>query len=111
MDTKFIETDIEALKSRLEREKEHQRTVNCYHRIFNSEDGKIILSDIQKAFATELPAFVTLDKGNSVRGYDSTHAAIRDGQRSVLLHIQAKLNAPIKGDANIEKPKAKVRRK
>lgn len=108
---KFIESEIDSLKNRLEKEKEQQRIINCYHRIFNSEDGKIILADIEKSFSTNLPAFVTLNKGNGVFGYDSTHAAIRDGQRSIILHIKAKLAFPVKGDANIEKPKTRVRRK
>jgi hypothetical protein len=42
--------------------------------------------------------------------YDALAAALRDGQREVMLFIEHKLTLPTKGDADVEKPKTKVTR-
>ena len=85
---------------KLRKEQESQRTVNAYHRAFKSDDGKRVLDDISKVFGLHMPAFLAKQDG----GYDSLHAAKRDGQADVLKHIQAKLSAKCEGDS-IEKPK------
>lgn len=83
---------------KLRREQEAQRTVNSYHRVFRSEDGQRVLADLVKVFGMDMPAFLP--------GEHSTHhAAKRDGQQDIRRHIHAKLAAPVKGDADIEKPK------
>jgi hypothetical protein len=45
-------------------------------------------------------------------GYDFNPvvAALRDGQRGVILHIEAVLRRPLIADANIEEPKRKVKK-
>lgn len=84
----------------IHRAKESQRTVNAYHRIFKSDDGKRVIDDISKVFGLHMPAFIAKPDG----GFDTHHAAKRDGQADVLKHIQAKLSAKCEGDG-IEKPK------
>lgn len=87
----------------LEKAKRAQRLVNAYNRLFASEDGKKVLQDLKASFGFNQPAFIPLPSG-----YDATHAAIRDGQRQVILHIEAQLSAVAIGDGNLEKPKATV---
>jgi hypothetical protein len=40
--------------------------------------------------------------------YDPLAAALRDGQREVLLFIQHKLSEPMVGDADFDQPKTKI---
>jgi hypothetical protein len=93
---------IESAKE-LDRKRDVLRTVLAYKRLFQSADGKLVLADFRKAFGMEMPAFIP-----NASGYDPLHAAVRDGQRSVLLHIQAKLEAATEADGNNDKPKTKV---
>jgi len=80
--------------------KDEQIAVNAYHRLFKSEDGQIVLTDLDHAFRMSQPAF------EQATGYNATAAAIRDGQRGILLYIFKQLKRPCQGDANIEvKPK------
>jgi len=82
----------------IERARARQRLINAYHRTFASEDGKIVLADIKAQFGVSFPAFVARDGG----AYDPLHAAIRDGQRQVVLHIEAVMTEEAKGDSNVE---------
>lgn len=84
------------------RERERQRTINAYHRVFGGGDGELVLTDIRKTFGTDFQAFIG--------GSDAIAAALRDGQRGVVLHIEAMLRREAKADANIEAPKRKVRK-
>lgn len=79
-----------------------QRVINAYHVTFNSPDGKIVLDDLVAAFGINMPAFLPVGTrpGDGIK-YSGTYGKIRDGQRSVYLHIKAKLDAPPIGDANI----------
>lgn len=93
----------------IERARKMQRIVNAYHRVFNSEDGKIVMEDLAQAFGVHHPAF--LQVGTTAGGkieYDDTYGKIRDGQRSVYLHIENRLRAPTRGDGNIGKPLVEV---
>ena len=85
---------------RLRKEQEAQQTINAYHRVFKSPDGERITWDLIKVFGLAMPAFLAKPDG----GYDPIHAAKRDGQRDVYLHILAKLAVESKGDS-AEKPK------
>jgi hypothetical protein len=89
----------------LNRERERQRTVNAYHRVFEGADGKTVMEDIRRSFSTDSQAFLPGHDFNPIV------AAIRDGQRGVLLHIQSMLCRTVVADSNIEVPKAKVKRK
>ena len=42
--------------------------------------------------------------------YNPVVAALRDGQRGVILHIETMLKRPAIADANIEEPKRKVKK-
>ena len=97
----------EQTEKQLERERATQRVVNAYHRIFTGPDGEAVLLDLVNVFGINLPAFLPL-ANNSRDTYSPYYAAIRDGQRQVYLHIQARLNAPVHGDADFEQPRHKV---
>jgi hypothetical protein len=98
-------TEVEEKRERdhLERRRQHQRITNAYHRVFRNSDGKTVLDDLVASFGINIPAFLTTSTraGESI-SYDPIYAAIRDGQRSVYLHISAKLDIPVIGDANLE---------
>lgn len=98
----------EPLDKAIEKRRRAQRIVNAYHRTFNSEDGKIVLADLINVFGLDKPAFLNLAKPGEIR-FDPVHAAKRDGQRDIKLHIEANLAAAVNGDANITtaKPAAK----
>lgn len=88
----------------LKRERERQKIINAYHRVFNSKDGQAVIADMKHQFATESQVFLP--------GYDYNPvvAALRDGQRGVILHIETMLKRPVIADANIEEPKRKVKK-
>lgn len=67
-----------------DRDLEMQRTAAAYS-YFETDPGKLVLADLEKAFGLNMPAFLPHDG----RAFDPIHAAIRDGQRSVLLHMRA----------------------
>ena len=85
-----------------DRKRNEQRTINAYHVIFSGPDGKAVLDDLIAAFGMSHPAFISTGTtiGAAIK-YDPFYAAVRDGQRSVYLHIMAKLKAEATGDANI----------
>ena len=86
----------------LNRERERQRTINAYHRVFLGEEGKVVLEDIKRSFATDSQAF------SPAQDFNPIPAAIRDGQRGVILHIEAMLRRQPAADGDIEEPKRKV---
>ena len=88
----------------LDKAKERQRLINAYHRTFETKEGKLVIEDMRAAFGTNSPAF----RPDASGGYDTHLAAIRDGQRMVLLHIEAALMREAIGDANITEPQVKV---
>jgi hypothetical protein len=89
---------------------QRQNIVNAYHRMFRSEEGNIVLKDLKTAFGFELPAFIPItskpgampNAPGVLTSYDPIYAAIRDGQRQVILHINTQLELPVTGDANID---------
>lgn len=90
----------------LERQKEIQRITNAYHRVFGSEDGKLVLANLKAYFRMNRPAF----ERSLGHAYDPIAAALRDGQREVVLFIDHKLSQPVTGDGDIEQPKTTVTR-
>lgn len=90
----------------LERQKDLQRITNAYHRTFNSEDGQIVLSNLKAYFRMNRPAF----ERSLTHAYDPIAAALRDGQREVVLFIDHKLSQPVQADGDIEQPKTTVTR-
>jgi hypothetical protein len=87
-----------------------QRLINAYHRTFNSPEGKLVLADLEAKFGMSQPAFLPLEKGSLGLSYDPIHAAIRDGQRSVKLHIEKALSLPVAGEDDKKRRKARVKR-
>lgn len=88
----------------IEKAKHAQRVINAYRRLFKTAAGKIVLEDLKAKFGTALPAFIPRADG----GFDPIWAAVRDGQRQVLIHIDHQRSLPAQGDGNVEKPQAKV---
>lgn len=88
----------------VERARKMQRVINACHRVFASAEGKLVLAHLNEMFGTKLTAFLPREGG----GYDPLHAAMRDGQRSVLLRIEEYLKVPVVGDDNVTEPKMKV---
>jgi hypothetical protein len=86
----------------LERERQRQRTINAYHRIFLGEDGQTVLDDLKRSFGTESQVFLPGHDFNPIP------AALRDGQRGVVLHIEAMLRRSAGADGDLEEPKHKV---
>ena len=91
---------------RLAREREAQRVVNAYHRVFGgeNEDGNLIFADLRRVFGLQHPAFLPVPSG----GFDALHAAKRDGQQDIHRHIVAKLAAPRLGEGNVSESRVKV---
>ena len=88
----------------LRRERERQKTTNAYHRVFSTKEGQAVIADLKAQFATESQVFLP--------GYDFNPvvAALRDGQRGVVLHIESVLRRPVMADGDIESPKRKVKK-
>jgi hypothetical protein len=88
-----------------------QGLTRAYQKLFKSKEGKLILANLKEAFGTEHQAFqlrLADDTGKqAIFGYDPLHAAMKDGSRGVILHIESKINEVIEAD-NEKKKKATV---
>ena len=71
-----------------------QRIINAYHRLWSSEDGKKVFADLASVFRLKMPSFLPGQDGK----FDPIAGAVRDGQKSVLLHIEEILRKPCRGD-------------
>lgn len=92
-------------KTDLDKAKEKARLLTAYHRVFKTDEGKLVLEDLRRAFGTDYPAFRADKEGR----YDALHAALRDGQRQVLLHIDLILASTTPdGDGNAEAPTVNI---
>lgn len=89
---------------KLERERKNQQVINAFHRVFETPDGKLILEHLRAHAAMHIGSFRPLPGGR----YDPLHAALCDGQKSMVLHIEEILTKTVVGDANIEKPQTTV---
>jgi hypothetical protein len=90
----------------VERSKSLQRINNAYHRCFENEDGQVVLENLKAYFRMNRPAF----ERSLGHAYDPVAAALRDGQREVILFIEHKLSTPVVGDADVERPTTEVLR-
>lgn len=88
--------DIEAERARveLERRRQSQRVTNACHRLAGNADFKLFREEVERAMGMEMPSFIP--------PYDTHLAAIRDGQKSVFMHFDAKLRQPASGDDNVK---------
>lgn len=98
----------EDIKLAIEKRRRKQIAVNAFHRTFATKDGKIAMDVLRAAFKTDQPAFLNVGGKDGLR-FDTHHAAKRDGQRDVILQIEAFLAEPVEGDGNIKTAKPKVR--
>jgi hypothetical protein len=90
----------------LDRSRDIQRINNAYHRVFGTEEGKAVLQNLRAYFRMDRPAF----ERSMTHPYDPIAAALRDGQREVILFIQHKLSQPVIADGDIDQPKTTVTR-
>lgn len=90
----------------LERTKSLQRITNAYHQTFSTEEGRMVLDNLKAYFRMNRPAF----ERTLGRTFDPLAAAVRDGQREVLLFIEHKLSQPVQADGDIDQPKTTVTR-
>lgn len=60
-----------------------RRLVRAYHRFFNTEEGQLVVADLEKTFRYHLPALVPAADGR----IDSNQILYADGQRSVVCYI------------------------
>ena len=102
-------TDDERKEQALNRARKFQTIVNSYHRIFRTPDGEVVLEDLKKVFGTDFPAYIATGTVPGVIQYDDIYGKIRDGQRSVILHIESRLKEDVSGDANFSLPVKKVK--
>jgi hypothetical protein len=70
--------------------------------VLTTEAGQEVMSNLKKVFGSNAPAFIANAEGN----FDPLKAAIRDGQRQVILHIEACIHR-----STHEAPKTKTARK
>lgn len=89
------------------RSREILRVNNCYHRVFGCEDGRIVLQNLKSYFRMTRPAF---ERSMTQSSFDPLAAALRDGQREVVLFIEHKLSQPVIADGDIDQPKTTVAR-
>lgn len=64
-------------------ENTQRKLVRAYHRFFNSEEGQLVIADLNKTFRYALPALVPNGEG----GIDPNQLLYADGQRSVICYI------------------------
>ena len=87
-------------------EKDLQRAVNAYHRVFVGPEWEIVHQDLQHRFRTKGSAFSPGPNGVC----DPYLAAHRDGARSMMEHIDFMLTLKVIGDANVEQPSVTIKK-
>ena len=103
-----ITNDQEA--QREARDQRIRQNVYAYKRLFATEDGQAVLEDIRKSFGVDMPAYLPTNTriGGNIQ-YDDIYGKIRDGQRSVWIHIQNNINSPLEPDGNRTEPLRVIR--
>ncbi|GAT32335.1 hypothetical protein TSACC_2733 [Terrimicrobium sacchariphilum] len=100
----------EAKSRKVERARERQRLVNAARRVLESEDGQVLMEHLATTFRVNERVFTPVRSGADVYAYDPITAALADGARAVVLHLQGLATAPAQGDANIEEPALTVKK-
>lgn len=90
----------------LQRSKNLQRVTSAYQQTFSTEEGKLVLANLKSYFRMNRPAF----ERSLGHPFDPIAAALRDGQREVILFIEHKLSLPVAADGDINQPKTTVTR-
>lgn len=90
----------------LQRSKNIQRVNTAYQQTFSTEEGKMVLANLKSYFRLNRPAF----ERSLGHPFDPVAAAIRDGQREVILFIEHKLSLPVQADGDVNQPKTTVTR-
>lgn len=83
---------------------ERKAEIALFRRVLNSEDGKLFLDALRKQFRTSLPSFLPMpEKAQTGAIYDPIHAALREGQRSVIIYMDTMRESPFM-DIPTDKP-------
>lgn len=90
----------------IDRSRDIQRLTNAYHRVFGTEEGRVVLNNLKAYFRMGRPAF----ERSLNHPYDPIAAALRDGQREVILFIDHKLSLPVIADGDLAQPTTTVTR-
>ena len=84
--------------------------IRAYQKVFKSKEGKIVLAHLNELFSTGTQAFqLKLDDDSGKQAifkYDPIHAALKDGARGVMLHIEGIRDTAVKPD---DEPDKKVK--
>lgn len=94
--------EIDRVKQDIDRQRHRQRVTNAYHRVFATEEGKAVLADLKHFFQTDAAVFII--------GQTPYDAAIRDGQRQVIIRINEQLAKEVDADGDISKPINKIKK-
>lgn len=70
--------------SDLEKKVRSEKTLLAFN-FFNTPEGDLVMKELERSFGSHFPAFVASPAGE----FCPIRAAIRDGQRQVILHILA----------------------
>jgi hypothetical protein len=89
----------------LHRQREIARTNAAYQRLFAGDDGQVVLQNLRAYFRADRPAF----ERSMQHSYCPIAAALRDGQREVILFIEHKISSP-RTDDDITDNKSRVLR-
>ena len=87
-------------------EQSRRRLVRAYHRFFGTEEGQLVIADLEKTFRYSLPALVPAVDGR----IDSNQILYADGQRSVVCYIhQIRAQMPLDDEEeNPQQPTVKT---
>lgn len=65
---------------------DEERIAALYKRVFNTDDGQLVLEDLKQRGFEYVPSFAG----------DPYHSAFNEGKRAVVIHIQTQLNYELK---------------
>lgn len=89
-------------KARIDRvRKENEERVILFRQQFNTPHGEAVIDALNTKFSTHLPSHIPLPEDvakSSGKLYDPIHAALREGQRSVINYIEQMRKIPAKGN-------------
>lgn len=71
-------------KEQTEKAVRQSNVLQAYQQVFRSVEGRMVLENVEAVFGTNYPAFLPGED----REFSPLRAAIRDGQRQVVLHIK-----------------------
>ena len=74
--------EIQNIKNKQQHEQEKQKKINAYYRLFNTDDGKIVLDDLRKICNYDNTCVCE-------QSPDALQTMFKEGERRVFLHINS----------------------